>query len=90
MSLQSIALLLFGAGGGPPPPSPPTATGMSTAEAFTLNTAKTLAPIVISDADSPTVTARLTMSTAAAGTLSVSGGATFIAGVWLLTGSESK
>src|SRR5688572_21115816 len=50
----------------------PTASNMSAAETYTLNTPLNLADIVITDVDSPNVTAKLTLSTPAAGRLSIS------------------
>jgi Domain of unknown function (DUF4347)/Cadherin-like len=72
---------------------PPTATNLSAPETFTEDTAINLTNIVISDPDSPNVTARLTLSSAAAGSLNTgSSGAvtsTFnpITGMWLASGA---
>jgi Ca2+-binding RTX toxin-like protein len=70
----------------------PTATNLSAAEAYTEDTAGNLVDIVISDVDSPTVTATLTLSNIAAGSLSVgtSGAVTSTynaaTGVWSASG----
>ncbi|MEO5332347.1 MAG: tandem-95 repeat protein, partial [Magnetococcus sp. YQC-5] len=71
---------------------PPTATNLSAAEAFTEDApAFKLTGIVITDIDSPTVTATLTLSNQAAGTLSTatSGGVTsqFDGTVWSANGA---
>ena len=70
--------------------SAPTATNLSTAERFAENTPLNLRDIVISDADGGNVTATLTLSNAAAGTLNVAtvGGvtSTFASGVWTASG----
>ena len=47
-----------------------TATNLSAAETYTEDTALNLTDIVISDVDSPSVTATLTLSNIAAGSLS--------------------
>ena len=69
----------------------PTATNLSAAENYVEDTPLNLTDIVASDIDSATVTARLTLSNPAAGTLSTgtSGSvtSTFAAGVWTATGS---
>ena len=49
---------------------PPTATNLSTAETYTEDTPLNLIDIVVSDVDSPDVTASLTLSNPAAGSLS--------------------
>src|ERR1044071_9330022 len=71
----------------------PTASNMNTAETYTLNTPLNLADIVISDADSANVTARLTLSNPGAGRLSIgtSGSVTSTynsaTGVWTASGA---
>ncbi|MDP1774276.1 MAG: DUF4347 domain-containing protein [Methylobacter sp.] len=69
----------------------PTATNLGAAETYTEDTALNLTDIVISDVDSANVTAILTLSDVAAGTLStgVSNGvtSTFVAGVWTAGGA---
>jgi len=71
----------------------PTASNMNTAETYTLNTPLNLADIVISDADSANVTARLTLSNPGAGRLSIgtSGSVTSTynsaTGVWMASGA---
>ena len=63
---------------------PPTATNLSAAETYTEDTPLNLTDIVVSDVDSPAVTANLTLSNAAAGSLNTaSSGAvtsTYVAG----------
>ncbi len=72
---------------------PPTATNLSAPETFTEDSAINLTNIVISDPDSPNVTARLTLSNPAAGSLNTgSSGAvtsTFnpVTGMWLASGA---
>jgi Ca2+-binding RTX toxin-like protein len=74
----------------------PTATNLSAAESYTEDTARNLVDIVISDVDSPTVTATLTLSNIAAGSLSVatSGAVTATynaaAGVWSASGAVAN
>jgi serralysin len=71
----------------------PTATNLSAAESYTEDTARNLVDIVISDIDSPTVTASLTLSNVAAGGLSIgtSGAVTSTynaaTGIWLASGA---
>ncbi len=69
----------------------PTASNLSAAETYTEDTAKNLTDIVISDVDSATVTATLTLSNAAAGSLNTgTSGAvtsTFVGGVWTASGA---
>ncbi len=69
----------------------PTATNLNAAESYTEDSALNLTDIVISDVDSANVTATLTLSDVASGTLSTatSGGvtSTFDAGVWSATGA---
>ena len=69
----------------------PTATNLSAAETYAEDTALSLADIVVSDIDSASVTATLTLSNAAAGSLNtgISGTvtSTFIAGVWSASGA---
>lgn len=71
----------------------PTATNLSAAETYTEDTARNLIDIVISDADSATVTATLTLSNTAAGSLNTatSGTATStynpLTGVWTASGA---
>ena len=71
----------------------PTATNLSTAETYTEDTALNLTDIVISDVDSATVTATLTLSNAAAGSLNTatSGAVTSTynagTGVWTASGA---
>jgi trimeric autotransporter adhesin len=72
----------------------PTATNLSKAESYTEDTALNLTNIVISDVDSANVTARLTLSNAAAGSLNIAtSGAvtsTYSAGVWTATGVKAS
>ena len=49
--------------------NPPTAINLSTAETYTEDTALNLADIIVTDIDSSTVTATLTLSTPSAGSL---------------------
>ena len=71
----------------------PTATNLSAAEAYTEDTSKNLTDIVVSDVDSATVTATLTLSNTAAGSLSTatSGAVTSTyvvgTGVWSASGA---
>jgi hypothetical protein len=71
----------------------PTASNMSTAETYTLNTPLNLVDIVISDVDSANVTARLTLSDPGAGSLNTgtSGAVTStynaVSGVWTASGA---
>ena len=69
----------------------PTATNLSAAESYTEDTALNLVDIVISDVDSANVTATLTLSDVAAGSLSTAtSGAvtsTFAGGVWTASGA---
>jgi Cadherin-like domain len=73
--------------------SPPTATNLNAAETYTEDTALNLTNIVISDIDSANVTATLTLSNAAAGSLNTAtSGAltsTYVAGtgVWTASGA---
>src|SRR4029079_7651485 len=68
----------------------PTATNLSAAETYTEDTPLNLVDIVASDIDSPNVTATLSLSNTAAGSLSTAtSGAvtsTFSAGVWSASG----
>jgi hypothetical protein len=72
---------------------PPTANNLSAAETYTEDTTRNLADILVSDVDSATVTATLTLSNPAAGSLSTAtSGAvtsTYIAatGVWTASGA---
>ena len=72
---------------------PPTATNLSAAETYTEDTPLNLIDIVVSDVDSPAVTATLTLSNAAAGSLSTatSGAVTSTynaaTGVWSASGA---
>ncbi|WP_028586011.1 DUF4347 domain-containing protein [Desulfogranum mediterraneum] len=72
---------------------PPTATGLDTAESYTEDTALDLSDIVISDVDSATLSASLTLSDPAAGSLSIasSGGVSSSfdpdSGVWSASGA---
>jgi Ca2+-binding RTX toxin-like protein len=74
----------------------PTATNLNAAESYTEDTARNLVDIVISDVDSPTVTASLTLSNIAAGGLSIgtSGAVTSTynaaTGVWLANGAVAN
>jgi serralysin len=74
----------------------PIATNLSAAESYTEDTARNLVDIVISDVDSPTVTATLTLSNIAAGSLSVatSGAVTSTynaaTGVWSASGAVAN
>ena len=69
----------------------PTATNLSAAETYTEDTALNLINIVVSDVDSANVTATLTLSNVAAGSLSTgTSGAvtsTFVGGVWTASGA---
>ena len=71
----------------------PTATNMSAAESYTEDTALNLTDIVVSDVDSATVTATLTLSNAAAGSLNTgtSGAVTSTynagTGIWSASGA---
>ncbi len=69
----------------------PTATNLGVAESYTEDTSLILTGIVTSDVDNTTVTATLTLSNTAAGTLSTgtSGSvtSTFVAGVWTASGA---
>ena len=69
----------------------PTATNLSAAETYTEDTALNLINIVASDVDSANVTATLTLSNVAAGSLSTgTSGAvtsTFVGGVWTASGA---
>jgi LPXTG-site transpeptidase (sortase) family protein len=70
---------------------PPAATNLSAAETYTEDTPLDLIDILITDVDSPAVTAALTLSNPAAGTLNTatSGGvtSTFGGGVWTASGA---
>ncbi len=74
----------------------PTATNLNAAESYTEDTARNLVDIVISDVDSSTVTANLTLSNIAAGSLSVatSGAVTSTynaaTGVWSASGAVAN
>jgi len=76
---------------GTPVNDAPTATNLSAAETYTEDTPLNLTGIVVSDVDSPNVTAALTLSNVAAGSLNTgTSGAvtsTFVAGVWTATGA---
>jgi len=69
----------------------PLATNLSAAESYTEDSALNLTDIVISDVDSANVTATLTLSDVAAGSLNVatSGAVTssFVGGVWSASGA---
>ncbi len=69
----------------------PTATNLSAAETYTEDTALNLADIVVADGDSPNVTATLTLSNPAAGSLNTGTSgpvtSTFAAGVWTASGA---
>ena len=69
----------------------PIATNLNTAETYTEDTPLNFTDMVISDVDSPTVTATLTLSNSTAGSLNVgtSNGvtSTFSSGVWSVTGA---
>ena len=73
--------------------SPPTATNLNAAESYTEDTPLNLTDIVISDVDSPNVTATLTLSAPAAGSLNTatSGSVTSTynagTGVWTASGA---
>ena len=68
----------------------PIATNLNAAETYTEDTPLNFTDVVISDVDSPTVTATLTLSNSAAGSLNVgtSNGVTptFSSGIWSVTG----
>ena len=72
----------------------PTATNLSAAETYTEDTALNLINIVVSDVDSANVTATLTLSNVAAGSLSTgTSGAvtsTFVGGVWTASGARAN
>jgi Ca2+-binding RTX toxin-like protein len=74
----------------------PTATNLSTAESYIEDTVRNLVDVVISDVDSPTVTATLTLSNIAAGSLSVAASGTVTAtynaatGVWSASGAVAN
>ena len=76
---------------GTPVNDAPTATNLSAAETYTEDTPLNLVDIVVSDVDSATVTATLTLSDVAAGSLSTTtSGAvtsTFVGGVWAASGA---
>lgn len=69
----------------------PTATNLSAAETYTEDTTLNLIDIVVSDSDSPSTTATLTLSNPSAGSLTTgTSGAvtsTFSSGVWTATGA---
>ncbi len=69
----------------------PTATNLSASETYTEDTALNLTNIVISDVDSANVTATLTLSDTAAGSLSTAASgavtSTFSSGVWTASGA---
>ena len=69
----------------------PTATNLSAAETYTEDTARNLTDIVVSDIDSASVTATLTLSNVAAGSLNTgTSGAvtsTFAGGTWTASGA---
>ncbi|MDD2863663.1 MAG: tandem-95 repeat protein, partial [Methylococcales bacterium] len=71
----------------------PTATNLSTAESYTEDTALNLTDIVITDVDSATVTATLTLSNTAAGSFNTATSnsvtSTFNAGVWSASGAKA-
>ena len=70
---------------------PPTATNLSAAEIYTVDTALNLVDIVVSDVDSADVTATLTLSFVDAGSLSTATSnsvtSTFAGGVWSASGA---
>ena len=76
---------------GTPVNDAPTATNLSAAEAYTEDTPLNLADIVVTDVDSANVTATLTLSDVAAGSLNTgTSGAvtsTFVGGVWTASGA---
>ena len=76
---------------GTPVNDAPTATNLNTAETYTEDTALNLSDIVVTDVDSPNVTATLTLSNAAAGSLNTGTSgtvtSTFAAGVWTASGA---
>ena len=76
---------------GTPVNDAPTATNLSAAETYTEDTALNLTDIVASDVDSASVTATLTLSNVAAGSLNTGTSgtvtSTFAAGVWSATGA---
>jgi hypothetical protein len=84
MGLELILLL-------PSSGTAPSASNMSASETFLLNTAINLTDIVITDSDSANVTAILTLSNLAAGTLNTGTSnavtSTFVAGVWTAAGA---
>ncbi|MDD2863132.1 MAG: DUF4347 domain-containing protein, partial [Methylococcales bacterium] len=71
----------------------PTATNLSAAETFVEDTALNLTDIVVTDIDSATVTATLTLSDVLAGTISTATSnsvtSTFTNGVWTATGAKA-
>ncbi|MDO9187447.1 MAG: DUF4347 domain-containing protein [Bacteroidia bacterium] len=70
---------------------PPTETNLSAAETYTANTALNLTNIVVTDVNSPIVTATLTLSDVTAGSLNTGTSSTvtstFVAGVWTASGA---
>jgi Ca2+-binding RTX toxin-like protein len=78
------------------PNAAPTATNLSAAEAYTEDTAKNLVDIVVTDTDSANVTATLTLSNVAAGSLNTgtSGAVTSTynatTGVWTASGATAN
>jgi hypothetical protein len=76
---------------GTPVNDAPQATNLSAAEAYTEDTPLNLTDIVITDVDSANVTATLTLSNTAAGSLSTATSnavtSTFVAGVWTASGA---
>jgi len=73
--------------------SAPTATNLNAAETYTEDTALNLTDIVVTDTDSATVTATLTLSNTAAGSLNTgtsnSVTSTYSAGVWTASGASA-
>jgi predicted cupin superfamily sugar epimerase len=78
---------------GTPVNDPPTATNLSAPETYSVNTPLNLVDIAISDVDSPTVTATLTLSNPSAGSLNTGTSgtvtSTYVAatGVWTASGT---
>ncbi len=72
----------------------PLATNLSAGESYTEETALNLTNIVITDVDSPTVTATLTLSDTLAGSLSTATSnlvtSTFVGGVWTASGAIAE
>ena len=90
-SIEQVEIVTVGSSN-----APPTATGLSAAETYIEDTPLNLTDIVVSDADSATVTVTLTLSNPTAGALSIatSGAVTSsynaATGVWSATGATAS